>query len=137
MPPKKRSLTEITDLREPRLSGEQRKHFEEGIRLFNSGKYWEAHEAWEDVWKAMTDRPEDDGEIILRGLIQLTAGLHGLSQGKRGGGRSNLQKAREKLSLFPRRFLGVDLDRIVFSIQNHQGTPGELLGFRIRWKSKK
>ncbi|MFQ6616505.1 MAG: DUF309 domain-containing protein [Fidelibacterota bacterium] len=131
MPPRKRSVREISHLQEPRLSREQYAHFREGIDLLNRGKYWEAHESWEDVWKTMTDRPEDDGEIILRGLIQFTAGLHGLSVGKRQGGTSNLQKAREKLELFPGRFLGVDLNDIVSFIRKSLHTPGELPGYQI------
>lgn len=135
MPPRKRRIREISHLDEPRLSREQAARFREGIDLFNGKKYWEAHEAWEDVWKTMSDRPEDDGEIILRGLIQFTAGLHGLSSGKPEGGRSNLEKAREKLGLFPGRFLGVNLGQIVSVILASEAAPRELLDYRIGWSS--
>ena len=43
----------------------------EGIDLFNAGYYWEAHEAWEAVWKAV-GRQGVEGELV-QGLIQLAA----------------------------------------------------------------
>lgn len=118
------------------MSRQQSDRLEEGIQLFNREKYWECHEAWEDVWKTMTDRPEDDSEIIVRGLIQFAAGLHGLSMGKNEGGRSNLEKARKKLARFPGVFLGIDLKQIVFSIQKSRDAPWRLLGYQIRRSSR-
>ncbi|MBK1699056.1 DUF309 domain-containing protein [Rhodovibrio salinarum] len=41
-----------------------------GIDLFNAGYAWEAHEAWEDLWRA-ADRPE--AAELLHGLIKLAA----------------------------------------------------------------
>jgi len=46
----------------------------EGIDLFNDGRYWEAHEAWELDW--MPDRKGPDSGFY-KGLIQIAAGcLH-------------------------------------------------------------
>ena len=41
-----------------------------GAELFNSGKYFEAHEAWEEVWK------HSEGALrnFSQGLIQIAAG---------------------------------------------------------------
>ncbi len=55
---------------------------ERGRELFNAGRYFEAHEVWEDAWLA------EKGETrrFLQGLIQITAGFHkGLRQGQPGG----------------------------------------------------
>jgi predicted metal-dependent hydrolase len=53
-----------------------------GIDLFNSGKYWEAHEAWEEVW--MPDRRGPDAGFY-KGLIQIAAGcLHYGRHNRRG-----------------------------------------------------
>jgi predicted metal-dependent hydrolase len=41
-----------------------------GIDLFNCGYYWEAHEAWEGLWRAAED-PRVAG--LLHGLIKLSA----------------------------------------------------------------
>jgi predicted metal-dependent hydrolase len=53
-----------------------------GIDLFNSGQYWEAHEAWEAEW--MPDRKGPDAGFY-KGLIQVAAGcLHYTRRNRRG-----------------------------------------------------
>jgi uncharacterized protein len=53
-----------------------------GIDLFNSGEYWEAHEAWEQEW--MPDRKGPDAGFY-KGLIQVAAGcLHYTRRNRRG-----------------------------------------------------
>jgi uncharacterized protein len=42
-----------------------------GVALFNHGFYWEAHEAWEGVWRGF-DRSET-AALFLQGLIKLAA----------------------------------------------------------------
>ena len=55
---------------------------QEGIALFNSGLYWEAHEAWEGDW--MPDRKGPDSGFY-KGLIQVAAGcLHYTRRNRRG-----------------------------------------------------
>jgi predicted metal-dependent hydrolase len=55
---------------------------EHGIQLFNSGRFWEAHEAWEEVW--MPDRKGPDAGFF-KGLIQVAAGcLHYTRRNRRG-----------------------------------------------------
>jgi predicted metal-dependent hydrolase len=53
-----------------------------GIDLFNSGEYWDAHEAWEHEW--MHDRKGPDGDFY-KGLIQVATGcLHYGRHNRRG-----------------------------------------------------
>lgn len=53
-----------------------------GIELFNSGRYWDAHEAWEAEW--MPDRKGPDAGFY-KGLIQVAAGcLHYSRHNRRG-----------------------------------------------------
>ena len=55
---------------------------EQGIALFNSGSFWEAHEAWEADW--MPDRKGPDSSFD-KGLIQVAAGcLHSTRRNRRG-----------------------------------------------------
>lgn len=42
-----------------------------GIDLFNHGYYWEAHEAWEGLWRLYP--PEDRGGQMVHALIKLAA----------------------------------------------------------------
>jgi Domain of unknown function (DUF309) len=41
-------------------------YFGEGINLFNNGKFFECHEAWEEVWK----RSAGDEKLFYQGIIQ-------------------------------------------------------------------
>ncbi|WP_200343155.1 DUF309 domain-containing protein, partial [Rhodovibrio sodomensis] len=41
-----------------------------GVDLYNAGYYWEAHEAWEDLWRAAGDGA---AAALLHGLIKLAA----------------------------------------------------------------
>jgi len=53
-----------------------------GVALFNQGRYWDAHEAWEEAW--MPDRRGPDGGFY-KGLIQVAAGcLHYGRRNRRG-----------------------------------------------------
>jgi len=55
---------------------------ERGIELFNEGRYWDAHEAWEEAW--MPDRHGPDSGFF-KGLIQVAAGcLHYTRHNRRG-----------------------------------------------------
>jgi uncharacterized protein len=121
MVPYKRTPENITTLREPHFSEEQRVRFADGIRLFNAGQHWHAHEAWEDVWRAMGNAPEDDAEIVLRGLIQLAAGLHLRGIGRIDGAASNFRKAHEKLSLARPVFLGIDVGELLGFLEGQMG----------------
>ena len=51
----------------------------EGLRLFDAGEHWHAHEAWEDAWRA--DRAGD--RDYFKGLIQLAAVCYHLRRGNR------------------------------------------------------
>jgi predicted metal-dependent hydrolase len=52
---------------------------EEGRGLFNAGRFFEAHERWEEAWLAET-RPT---KLLLQGLIQIAAGFLKLQEGRR------------------------------------------------------
>jgi SAM-dependent methyltransferase len=49
--------------------------FEAGARKFDAGAFWDAHEAWEEHWRAETDPA---ARLALQGLIQIAAALHKL-----------------------------------------------------------
>jgi predicted metal-dependent hydrolase len=109
MPPRKRLPKDLASVPEPHLTPGQFDAWCDGVELFNSGAYWNAHERWEEIWKEMGDGPEDDAEIVLRGFIQLAAALHLVGEGRLDGARSNFMKAAEKLRLAPDSFLGISV----------------------------
>lgn len=113
MAPRKRTLEEVIELKEPMLSTVQQDVFKNGIRLFNQKDYWKAHESWEMVWQSLSDEKDDDAEIIIRGLIQLAAAMHCLEQDKLIGARNHISKSKEKLRLFPDHFLGINIPYLI------------------------
>src|SRR3989454_11879828 len=76
-----------------------------GIRLFNKGEFFEAHEVLEDVWRAA---PEPEKKF-LQGLIQVAVALHHHSKGNVVGARSLLERAARNLALYPDSFGGVNI----------------------------
>lgn len=80
----------------------------EGVRLFNTGFYFEAHEVLEEAWR------EERGESrrFLQGLIQLCAGYHHWTNGNPVGAASLFEKAIDKFREYPDDYMGVDLGRL-------------------------
>jgi predicted metal-dependent hydrolase len=87
-------------------------HFAEGIKLFNSAEFFEAHEVLEDVWRGS---PTADKKF-LQGLIQAAVAFHHHSTGNIVGARSLLARARRNLSGYPDEFRGVHLAALLESL---------------------
>lgn len=64
-----------------------------GIDLFNRRLFFEAHEAWEDAWRAESG----DRALFLQGLIQVAAAFVKLQRGAPSGMVALLDKGWEKL----------------------------------------
>jgi len=55
--------------------------FVRGVELYEAGRFWDAHEAWEELWR---EEPRDSAEsALLQGLIQCAAACLKVEQGKR------------------------------------------------------
>src|SRR5512138_1782731 len=96
------------DRRSPRRTDDPKPdfavHFVRGVEVFNEGKFWEAHEAWELLWLAA----ESETREFLRGLIQLAAAFHHLQRGTPAGAPRLVDAALARLSRFPAGWCGVD-----------------------------
>ena len=55
--------------------------FRQGLEAFNSSRFFQAHEHWEEVW---LETPEPE-KTFLQGLIQIAAGFHHYSRNNRPG----------------------------------------------------
>ena len=132
MAPRKRKTAERLTLVEPELSAENEVRFQYGIDLFNIGHYCDAHESWEEIWQELGDEPEDDWEILLRGLIQIAAGLHCLFLKKERGSRRNLKKGWSKIALREDHFLGLDLQSLVREVERCLDNPDRMTGYIIK-----
>ena len=71
-------------------------YYLQGIEHFNECDFYEAHEVWEDLWRATTG-PD---RILYQGLIQAAVGLYHLQRGNATGARSQLAKSVVHLSGF-------------------------------------
>src|SRR3972149_6905183 len=110
--PRKKRVDQINraKLVEPTLSPEEQEVFNEGITLFNKGKFWHAHESWERVWL----RRSEESRLFYQGLIQAAAGYHlAVERPRISGAIRNLEKSLDKLDLFPQRFLGIDVGELM------------------------
>ncbi len=110
---KRQRQAELCGLAEPKMSPADREDFERGVELFNERRFWQAHEAWEDVWK----RHPENSRIFFQGLIQVAAGLHQLRRGIFHGADKHLRNALWKLKPFPASFLGVDVATLVRDVE--------------------
>lgn len=111
---KKPEEIDRVNLKEFTMSSEDWQEFEHGVTLFNSGKFWNSHEAWEQVWL----RHDEDERLFFQGLIQLAAAYHQLTTKKSYKGMmNNFDKAYEKLVVFQPEYLGIYITPLVKFIE--------------------
>lgn len=79
------------------MQTERLKALNTGIGLFNQGKYYEAHEAWEHWW--LKDRSPERG--CFQGLILIAAAFHHRAAGRSTVGKKSLHRALDKLKSCP------------------------------------
>ena len=93
----------------------------EGIRLFNAGEFWHAHEQWEACWLAAG---EPDG-LFYKGIIQAAAALVHWQRGNPRGLRRNWEKARPKLVALPPSMHGLNLRALIDGMDRFVMAGGE------------
>jgi predicted metal-dependent hydrolase len=85
-----------------------------GVELFNQGLFWEAHEAWEEVWMDL----DDDPRVFVQGLIQIAAGYYkAFGQNQPSGCVTLLRRGLEKVSSCPPDFLGVQTGELIPAVR--------------------
>jgi len=89
---------------------------EEGIELFNNGRYWEAHEAWEGDW--MPDRKGPDSGFY-KGLIQIAAGCLHYTRRNRRGAVNKWRSGADYLRPYLPEHRGVRLTLLVIAVNGY------------------
>ncbi len=80
------------------LSDAEQASLTAGIAEFNNGRYWHAHEDWEDLWKSLKARSADLRFILgIQGLIQTTALMYQYERQKPRGIIKMWQKLTDKI----------------------------------------
>jgi len=87
--------------------------FQKGLMEYEKGDYFEAHEAWEDLWSDynLTDRK------FIQGLIQLSVSFVHLRNGNMNGARSLLKKCSEKFQPYQHLQRGINMDELKMGIE--------------------
>jgi predicted metal-dependent hydrolase len=80
-----------------------------GIELYNNGSYFEAHEAWEEVW---LDAENSEREFY-QGLIQITAAFVHVTRNEYPGSVRLLDAGISKLARYGVRKEGIELAAFV------------------------
>ena len=91
-------------------------YFTRGVDHFNALDFWEAHEAWEEIWLVA----ETDLEQFLQGLIQLAAAYHHVKRGTFRGAVRLFDAALARLDRFPRPYCGLDLRDVEAVAREHR-----------------
>jgi hypothetical protein len=85
----------------------------EGLRLYDAGEFFAAHEAWEIVW---LPAPEPE-KTFLQALIQVTAAFHHWQRKNRQGTARLLRAALGRLEPYPACFGGISVDLLCDDIR--------------------
>ncbi len=80
-----------------------------GIELFNRRAYFDAHEAWEELWIEQ-EGPERQ---FVKGLIQVAVCLHHFGHGNLRGAAKLCRSSTRYLSPFAPRHAGLDVERLL------------------------
>ena len=80
----------------------------DGIFYYNHERFWEAHEAWEGVWKRCDGREK----LLVQGLILLAVSFAHCQKNDDLIGLGMLGRAEEKIGDHTGTYHGMDIDRI-------------------------
>jgi hypothetical protein len=80
------------------LSEQQREWLKSGIAEFDSGRFWHAHEDWEELWKSLKAEQSEEHFILgIQGMIQCAALLFQYERQNPRGVANMWSKVTEKL----------------------------------------
>jgi uncharacterized protein len=83
-----------------------------GIEHFNRGEYFQSHEVWEDLWRAV----DDPAKTFYKGLIQAAVSIYHRQRGNRHGADKLLASSRACLQGFGAGYLGLDVEDFLLQL---------------------
>lgn len=87
----------------------------EGVRLFNAGEFFDAHEVWEDLW---ADCPAADRRFV-QALIQAAVAVYHFSRTNFAGATRLFGSGRRYMDPYRPRYMGLDIDRFWDTMAAH------------------
>jgi hypothetical protein len=101
----------------------------EGVRRFNAGQWYEAHEVWEEAWR----KEAGARRWLLQGLILVAAGCLKRAGGRAEGARTLFTRALGHLERLPATFEGVDVGALVPQVRQWR-EGGDLARPVVAWR---
>ena len=105
---------------------EQEQGIKDGIFYFNNERFWEAHEAWEGVWKKCNGLEKE----VIQGIILVAVAFAHSQKNNNSVGLGMFGRALEKISDFTGMYHNIDIDRIRKLI-THMRKTGEITRFQV------
>jgi predicted metal-dependent hydrolase len=96
---------------------EERRLMRQAVDCFNSGKFFDCHEFFEDLWHEEPPRERN----FMQGMIQIAVGCEHFKRGNLKGAISLTTQGLEKIRKYPSRHRGVRLAQLA-------NDAGEALG---------
>ena len=96
------------------------KGFADGLEHARAGRYFEAHEAFEDAWRAA----DPDERDFFQGLVHVVVAWYQQERGNLVGCERQLAKAERRLARYAPAHRGVDVANLLAQVT--AGRPGEL-----------
>jgi len=98
-----------------------------GIKHFNECEFFEAHEAWEELWTEY----RGEGRKYFQGLIQAAVALHHFGNGNLRGAKKVFFTSRGYLDSYAPSYEGLDLEKFLAEYEqcfsevnsNHEPSP--------------
>ncbi len=105
---------------------EQEQGIKDGIFYFNNERFWEAHEAWEGVWKKCNGLEKE----VIQGIILVAVAFAHSQKNDDSVGLGMFGRALEKIGDFTGMYHNIDVDRIRKLI-THMRKTGEITRFQV------
>ena len=100
------------------MKKEEQKSFQDSllfaINLFNNKNWYEAHDAFEDIWNNL----DGDERQIIQGLLQVSVSQFHLSKGNLNGATILLGEGFGRIKNRARLDIGIDLESFCVSLEN-------------------
>ena len=84
------------------------------LNLFNNQKWYEAHDAFEDIWNTV----DGDKRQVIQGMLQVSVSQFHLSKGNLNGATILLGEGLGRIKNRTHINLGIDLDSFCQSLEN-------------------
>ena len=97
--------------------------YKRGLELARSGRFFEAHEAFEDAWRRC-DRAERD---FFQGLVHVVVSAYQAGRGRPVAQERQRVKALHRLAAYGPAHRGLDVERLLAALERAEADPREHL----------